>query len=141
MVRKVIRLMPLVSALCLCAACNSKAQLYPVQGKVFFADKPAEGALVVFHPADDAQPRALRPSGQVNAQGSFVLGTYAPGDGAPAGEYLVAIVWLGDRKKMNPETGDVPNKLPERYGNPETSQLRASVKSGPTELEPFKLTP
>jgi hypothetical protein len=32
------------------------------------------------------------------------------------------------------------NKLPARYADPATSKLKATVTTGPTELEPFRLT-
>lgn len=139
--RAFARIVPFVlpAALC-CASCSSQQTLYPVQGKVFFAEKPAHGAVVVFHPANDKSPRARRPSGVVDEKGSFTLGTYSPGDGAAAGEYLVAIAWLEDRSKRDPATGEVPNKLPNRYADPETSKLRVTIKEGPNDLEPFQLT-
>ena len=39
----------------------------------------------------------------------------------------MAIVWLEDKEKANPETGEVPNKLPARYADPRTSNLKATV--------------
>ena len=41
-------------------------------------------------------------------------------------------------KKDNPERAA---KMLDRYGKPETSGLRVHIKSGPNELEPFRLTP
>jgi hypothetical protein len=114
--------------------------LYPVQGRVLFAGKPAAGALVVFHPVGTDDPAAPKPSATVQDDGSFTLSTFASGDGAPAGAYEVAITWTEDKAKANPDTGEVPSRLPVRYGNPKTSRLRAKVEEGPTRLEPFQLT-
>ena len=102
--------------------------------------KAAAGALVVFHPAGSADPRAVTPTGKVQEDGSFTLTTAKPGDGAPAGEYDVAIVWQPPGAKPN-EAGEVPSLLPARYGDPKTSKLRVKVEKGPNNLPPFKLTP
>ncbi len=122
-------------------ACGSqRPALYPVHGKVFFDGRPAAGALVVFHPIRGADPNIPRPSGTVRGDGSFSLGTFAPDDGAPSGDYNVAIVWLTAPSPAASQKGDITNRLPDRYAHPQTSQLQAEVKDGPTELEPFKLT-
>src|SRR5262249_53298392 len=116
------------------ASCGSGPKLHPVTGKVFYGDQPAEGATVVFHPAD-AKPDAPRPGGTVAADGSFKLSTYPRGEGARAGEYVVAVTWFPPKAR---EAAASKNRLPERYADPSGSPLRATVKDGPTELEPFR---
>ena len=115
------------------SSCGSGPKLSPVTGKVLYAGQPAEGATVVFHPIDGAAD-APRPSATVGADGSFRLTTYKFGEGAPPGEYVVAVAWFppNARELTNPKS-----KLPERYGDPSASPLRATVKDGPTELQPF----
>jgi hypothetical protein len=115
-------------------------KLNPVRGQVFFQDKPAEGATVVFQPADASDLNAPKPSGVVGADGSFTLSTFAAGDGAPAGDYIVVITWFPKDAKPDPATGEVKNRLPDVYGSRPTSMLRAKVSEGPNELQPFKLT-
>ncbi len=125
----------------LCGSCSPKPpSLHPVHGKIFFERKPAHGAVIVLHPANDPSPAAPRPSGLVGTDGSFTLGTFEPGDGAPAGDYLAAIAWFEDRAKRNPVTGEVPNKLPNRYSDPWTAKLPITIKEGPNKLQPFHLT-
>jgi hypothetical protein len=123
------------AAAILVASCKGGGpKLHPARGKVMFQKQPAEGATVVFHPTDPAAPK---PSGRVTADGSFTLSTYPHGEGAPAGDYLVAVTW------MPPNARDVENpknRLPERYAQPGSSGLKATVKEGPNELEPFLLT-
>jgi hypothetical protein len=119
----------------LAASCGDGGPtLYPVSGKVYFNDQPAEGAIVVLHPAD---PKAPMPSGTAGADGSFTLRTHPHGEGAPAGDYKVVVTWFppNSREVENPK-----NKLPPRYADPAQSSLKATVKAEPTELEPFKLT-
>lgn len=136
-----VRFLGLALILSALPACSSpRPALYPVHGKVFFDGRPAAGALVVFHPTRPTDPNIPRPSGTVRGDGSFSLGTYAPDDGAPPGDYRVAIVWRTAPSPAASQKGDITNRLPDRYGNPQTSQLYAEVKDRPTELEPFKLT-
>src|SRR5262249_20625009 len=98
------------------------------------------GAIVVLHPLEPPAPGSRPPSGRVETDGSFTLSTFVPGDGAPAGDYRVAIAWLADVSRADPVTGEVPRKLAPRYADPKTSDLRAQVKEGPNELPPFQLS-
>jgi hypothetical protein len=135
-----LSLASVLSAL-LCSSCGPKRpRLYPVRGQVFFGEKPAEGAVVVFHPVPDPGPQAPRPSGRVGADGSFTLGTHAPGDGAPAGDYGVAITWFAAGATSGPRPQALPNRLPARYADPHTSKLRAQAREGPNELPAFQLS-
>ena len=124
----------------LVSSCSARVALHPVRGKVLVAGKPAVGAIVVLHPLEPPALGLRPPSGRVEADGSFTLSTLVAGDGAPAGEYRVAIAWLGDVSKADPVTGEVPVKLAPRYADPKTSDLRAHIKEGPNELPPFQLT-
>jgi hypothetical protein len=134
----------LLPAIGLCSSCGPKAApLYPVRGHVFYAGKPASGAVVVFHPAQDQHVSLPKPSGRVEADGTFALGTYARHDGAPAGKYVVTISWLQGKSVpadkgpiMDPPLAD---KLQGRYSDPKTSQWRVQVKEGNNELEAFQL--
>ena len=123
----------------LLSACSGKVKLHPVRGEVFYQGKPAEGATVVFHQDGSTDPNALKPSAVVGADGSFTLSTYAEGDGAPAGEYVVAVVWFGKNAQPDTVTGEMRNRLPPIYGDPKSSPLRATVNEGPNEIPPFKL--
>jgi hypothetical protein len=125
------------SACVLAASCGGSAgKLYPVTGKVFYMGQPAEGASVVFQPANSG-PDSVMPFGTVGSDGTFKLSTRDRGDGAPAGEYVVLVTWFppNARELDNPQ-----NKLPGRYASPTETTLKATVKEGPNELEPFQLT-
>jgi hypothetical protein len=116
---------------------------YPVRGQVFAAGKPAEGALVVFHPVQSTDERALKPSGVVKADGSFALQSYdpqtcpTPRDGAPAGEYLISVSWIPPDYATYRNV--LPDKLQGRYSDPKSSGLRATVKAEPNDLPAFQL--
>src|SRR5262249_46886055 len=71
---------------------------------------------------------AHRPVGRVGADGRFRLSTYLTGDGAPAGDYTVLVVWPGPaapaggppprgagapgRRGTDPATGGLPRPAP-----------------------------
>lgn len=120
---------------------SSSVKLHPVRGQVFFNDKPAEGARVVFLPAgeENAAYRGARPAATVSADGSFEMETDPHGIGAPVGEYAVLITWFPPRDE-NPNA-NAKNKLPNKYGDQARPLLKATVKEGENTLEPFKLTP
>jgi hypothetical protein len=114
-----------------CGASRFK-KTYPARGRVLFEGKAPEGARVTFHPLGPSDPRAILPQAQVRADGSFTVSTYNFEDGAPAGEYAVAIFQLQGRGPVN--------LLPARYQDPQTSGLRARVDEPDNELETFHLT-
>jgi hypothetical protein len=113
-----------------CSASGSK--LHPVRGTVLYLDQPAAGAVVVFQPLNSG-PESVVPSATAGPDGNFSLRTPPHGDGAPAGEYVVVVTWY-------PPDAREQDKPPARYGNPADSPLRATVRAGPNQLEPFRLT-
>jgi hypothetical protein len=124
----------------ICSSCSKNEHLpvYSVQGQVLVDGKPAEQAVVALHSLDeDPIKHRISPTGIVDASGNFSLSTYAKGDGAPAGEYGVSIVW---RKPAVRSDVDQPDLLPIHYRNAATSGLRVKVKLGPNHLEPIRLS-
>ena len=119
-----------------CGNDKDRKSVYPVRGQVLFQGKPAAGALVLFHPVNDADSQTERPHGQVDQDGVFVLSTYGARDGAPAGDYVVTIDW----RQVIPGHGQKgPSVLPANYGTPKQSPLRATVKRESNDLAPFQI--
>ena len=116
---------------------NGKPEAVATGGKVVFRKTtPAAGALVVFHPTDPTYEKRIggKPFAKVQDDGTFVLTTYAEGDGAPEGEYGVTIDWRGKAKESKFSFGDggpvgAPLLNP-KYGNPQQPVLKATVKKG-----------
>jgi hypothetical protein len=129
-----------LSLLCSLSCSSGQRKLYPVRGTVLCDGKPAEGAEVALYALDTSQPMQQVPRGRVQADGSFVIGTYVPADGAPAGDYKVIIVWLPpnavDRVM---ETGSYPNLLPAIYSDMKTTPLTLQVKEGPNHVPAYEL--
>jgi hypothetical protein len=118
-------------------ASASKPKLVSVTGSVFYGDKPAAGASVVFVPAAGIADATLaRASGIVADDGSFTLATHPHGAGAIPGEYVVVLTWYeGNARAMaNPKS-----KLPAKYADAATTTLKATVQEEDTVLQPFKV--
>jgi hypothetical protein len=130
-------LMAAALALGVAGCAKSRKPVVAVRGQVLFRGKPADGALVVFNPVGETDPKAVRPQGLVGSDGKFEMSTYGEKDGAPKGEYAVTIVWLIE----NPKTKKELSPLPTRYMMPDQSGLRVTINDGPNELQPFQLTP
>lgn len=119
---------------------DGRVAVYPVSGKVLVNGQPAAGATISFFPqSEDSQPVDLPvPSGLVDESGNYMLRSYVEGDGAPAGEYRVTVVWPAP-PPPNATVFDTPDRLRGRYSDPGTSGLTATVGERSTEVPPFDL--
>ncbi|HEX3147777.1 MAG TPA: hypothetical protein VHR66_06810 [Gemmataceae bacterium] len=127
--------LPIIVMTCgLLAGCHddgSAASVYPVQGSLVIDDRPAVSARVAFHPIDPSV-NAFCPVGIVGPDGSFHLTTRTADDGAPAGDYIVTVIWYKDGvtidecgcSGVDPLTHD---RLHGLYADAATSTLRAKV--------------
>lgn len=117
-----------------CGKSDAQKPTFPVSGQILLPDgKPAEHALVIFHPV--GQATGPKPRGKVLANGTYLLTTYNPDDGAPTGEYQVTVeLWLPGRLDENPS-----NRLNAKYSKPESSGLTATVGTGPAEIKTITL--
>jgi hypothetical protein len=131
------------------AGCGAKSTVstVPVSGTVTFNGAPLEGADVILHTTSEGGHNA---SGRTDSQGKFTLSTYiSPSEnpeGALPGSYKVSI------SKMEASTGTTPEQMmqkmatgggpkaapdfepksaiPEKYRDPTTSGLTATVPEG-----------
>ena len=96
---------------------------------------------VAFHPVDPANDTGYPPHATTDEAGRFKLMTYIVDDGAPAGEFQVAIAFA--QEKAEDDGSDQVKKLafqvPAKYQRKETSGLSATVKPGANDLGPFRL--
>lgn len=114
-------------------------KVVPVSGTLTFAGKPLEGFQVTLIPTDGRRAA----TGVTDASGQFTLGTNTIGDGAPAGQCKLAVVWVGPQVEEIPgqeEMIDNPSRLPKapvtipsKYSNPDTSGLVEEIPDGGTE--------
>ncbi|GAB5440577.1 MAG: hypothetical protein Fues2KO_09260 [Fuerstiella sp.] len=78
-------------------------------------------------------------SALTGVDGKFEISTYETGDGLPAGDYVLTFMW----GKMNLIAGSYggPDKLKDRYSDPEKSEVKLTVKAGePVELGKIELS-
>lgn len=112
---------------------NPWETVYQSTGQVQFAGKAVSGATLVLYPTDPAVPASIRPTATTDAEGRFRLGTFSREDGAPAGEYRVAVVW---HPLVNDRGGPVrgPNKLPVKYSQPDSTPLTTRIEATENQL-------
>jgi hypothetical protein len=100
-----------------------------VSGKVTYKGQPVPKGTVTFVTTSKDGRNAV---GELDPDGNYSLQTEAPGDGALLGEYNVTI-YAHDEPILDyiPTTPVKPKLLaPTKYEKPETSGLKATVKSG-----------
>lgn len=113
----------LALASCIAAGCGA-AKTVPVKGSVRLTDgTPVVGATVVF---ESAQHR-VSPSGTTDDDGAFTLTAFSRDDGAPPGEYRIAVhpPTAADSSEHQP-----PSPFDERYASASTSGLSFTVGPG-----------
>ena len=115
---------------------DAKLATVPAGGKVLFKKTtPASGALVVFHPVDDAFERKIggKPFATVKDDGTFTLTTKEQDDGAPEGDYVVTVDWQRKstaKMSLSGEGGGGTAQLNPKYGNPKMPVFKCTVKKG-----------
>jgi hypothetical protein len=103
--------------------------VYAVEGKVLVDGAPAENLNVAFHPLDGGEHKFC-PVGRTDSHGIFHLTTRRMGDGAPAGEYHVTLVWpdglVDDCECVDPTLHD---RLKGSYAKSVSSKFQVTVGS------------
>jgi hypothetical protein len=128
-----------------CAGCSGGGEsLNPVQGKILYKGQPLAGAVLTFHPKGGGKDiTKTLPTGLSGEDGVFKVMT-GKKEGAPAGEYAVTVICS---EEVNPQAkgkiSTAPPETKDRFGlafaNRDNTSLRATIKAGPNQLEPFQL--
>ena len=117
---------------------KDRREVVPIAGKVTLNGQPLENAEVVFYyqVPEAEQPKVkgakqIRSSdGLTNSKGEFTLSTYTNGDGAPKGDFIVAVV------PFKTKTG-LPVKaptIPEQYTKWQSSPLKMTIKQARSDV-------
>lgn len=109
--------------------------VYPVNGELFVDGKPAENAVIAFHPVNRTEWASATSRAVVDREGRFSLTTYAANDGAPEGEYVVTVYW--PERPLDPagEGDSLPtDKLGRKFASVSQSPLRALLRQQPVNL-------
>lgn len=134
---------PLVLAAATClggvCGCGTEAEefpeTFPVTGKVSLRGEPLSKGAISFVPTNGRPATA-----NIEADGTYRLSTFKPGDGAVPGPYRVTISAMDTDPMQMPRPGDPPPKslVPKKYSKTATSDLKATVEKKTNEI-PFDL--
>lgn len=130
----------LMGSVFLCG-CSQAPKLCLVSGTVTVKGKPAEGAIINFHPDDSSIETA---SAVADSVGSFKPISQSLA-GMRAGHYKVTVIWPDPSKKPTEAqimmgTADVgPDLLKGKYSLKSSTTLTADISDSTSTLPPFEL--
>lgn len=105
---------------------ESRPQTFPARGKVVFADgKPVKLGTVELL----SDVHKVNATGTIQKDGSFVLGTYTPDDGAVEGAHRVIVTQLIISDGMTTHIHDHGWPVDPFYGSYDSSPLNVTVSS------------
>ena len=124
--------------------CSPSGQLktYPVKGQVLNNGQPLKGVDVAFLANEEKNRVPYPPHAVTDENGNFSLMSYGKDDGAPAGEFKVAIAFaveVAGADDGGDQTKKITSQVPMKYQKAETSGLTAAIRAEANTLEPFKL--
>lgn len=131
----------LLAVAALVAGCgDGRLKVYPVTGQVLYNGEPLPGVDVAFHPTDPVNDAGYPPHATTDDQGKFTLTTYLKDDGAPAGEYRVAVAFaVQSSEDGSDQTKRVAFQVPQKYLRKDSSGLTATIQPGSNAPDPLKL--
>lgn len=116
--------------------------LYPVSGLFTYQDEPVAGAFVKFTPINKADNNdVLTAQAVTDAEGVFTLSTYEKNDGAPAGHYVVTLVWPEASTSPMKSQDPGPDRLNYSYADPKKAKWTIEITEGNNVLKPFVIDP
>lgn len=121
--------------------CDSHSPTAPARGLVRYDGEPLKFGSVMFQPVAGGQPAR----GEIGPDGTFVLSTFAPEDGAIVGEHRVRVMCNSlqrDGAKTAPGNDATAGQLliPRKYTQLSSSGLFATVAQGENAPFEFDLT-
>jgi len=132
-----------VACLCCiaCAGCGKaepeRVAVRPAEGTITFKGQPMPGAFIALHPKTPLK-NIPTPRADVDRDGNFKVSTFAGGDGAPEGVYVVTVQW-NKLVKNGRELVVGPNVVPPKYAKAQTSNIEIRIAAGQNNLSPIKL--
>ncbi len=122
----IFRAICLVACIVSAGCGDGRIATYRVKGQVVFADgTPVRTGTVELQSIE----HKITSTGKIQADGTFVLGTYTPDDGAAAGEHRAIVVQLIVNDGLLKHVNDHGAPVDPKYGIYESSDLRATVEA------------
>lgn len=115
---------------------------HPTSGSVLVDGQPVEGVELIFYPLTPfpSELPVPTPRAVTDGAGRFEVSTYTGRDGAPAGDYRVALVRVQPIPDgADPESFQQDDLLAGRYADPKTSGVTATISAGSNELPTINL--
>lgn len=138
--RAVALVVGVVVALAAAGCGDGRLKCHPVSGQVLYNGEPLSGVDLAFHPVDPKNDTGYPPHATTDADGKFTLTTYQKDDGAPAGEWKVAVAFAVQAvDEGSDQAKKLPFQVPAQYQRKDSTPLTVSVKPGSNTLEPLKL--
>jgi len=101
--------------------------LIKTQGRIMSGNKPAAGAILVFHAVGGGTGQ-FPPRAKAGADGGFTVASADGSEGIPEGDYAVTVDW---RTGSGENGEDGRSLVADRYARPATTPLKAIVRPGP----------
>jgi hypothetical protein len=131
-----------IAGLLLVAGCEGEAvPLAPVSGRVLYQNQPLPRGTIVFVPDADRGNNGPLAQGTIQAGGIYTVETEGKPGAAP-GWYRVTVIAVEAPAGYSPSRSSAPRSLvPERYRDPQLSDLTCEVKASRENSINFNLTP
>lgn len=141
------RLVAVIATLLLLAGCGEgveNVEVHPVRGVVDFDGQPMKGGgSIAFIPLSATSGKTA--GGEILPDGTYVLSTYADGDGSMVGDFRVVITQVTAIEPEPTEDGQPPasatelavpeeDQIPTVYGDYAQSPLTAKVEAQDNEI-------
>jgi hypothetical protein len=133
----------IIACLWLIAGCDERTPaLAPVSGKVSYLNQPLPRGTIVFVPDADRGNNGPMAQGTIQSGGIYTIQTGGK-PGAIPGWYRVTVIAVEDAGiGYYRSGGSTPRSLvPEKYRDPQLSDLSCEVKAGQENAINFNLTP
>jgi hypothetical protein len=118
---------------------ETKLATVPVTGTVMLDGSSPGECILEFRPISVGTGEINKSAtARVNADGSFVVGTYGDGDGAPAGKYSVHLLPLDSTAGPGPQAKDAEVDIADQADGVELSITLESAKSS---VDPLLVPP
>lgn len=111
---------------------KSGPTMVKIKGTIEYKGEPLHSGMITFNPKNPKEGHVAQ--SEIAEDGTFVLSTFANGDGAVVGDYIISATSIVDGTEVLEKDRGLgiggKTVIPERYGDPKTSKLEQSIEVG-----------